>query len=193
LAPNGCLAEVPLSMGCADEPSIVTAVGTDFGRIWVFGSRLCRWIFQDISSLPMFWHDLPLVLQHSGSLVAPVSSKPERSVNMSLQGHLHEVLPTFFVWLCFSMPWLSSSDSVQTSGHGGMGTSGSQELDKKRIAWTVRFEHKVSAWPIFQGLWLLNLLTFIESYWIMTERFPATFFYISKLWSELRWRLVSSS
>lgn len=42
LAPNGCLAEVPLSMGCADEPSIVTAVGTDFGRIWVFGSRLCR-------------------------------------------------------------------------------------------------------------------------------------------------------
>jgi len=42
LAPNGCLAKVPLSMGCADEPSIATAVGTDFGRIWVFGSRLCR-------------------------------------------------------------------------------------------------------------------------------------------------------
>ena len=73
----------------------------------------------------MFWHDLPLVLQHSGSLVAPVSSKPERYVNTSLQGHLHEVLPTFFcVAVLFYALTATSSDLVQQTGQGGMGTMG---------------------------------------------------------------------
>ena len=143
---------------------------------------------------PMTWHNISSCSstqrQPCGAFCLPSNR------NLSTR-HFSDIFRKFCrlaVWLCFSMPWISSSDSVQqTSGYWGMGISGHAFVTADLsccAAWMLQSEQKASASAILLRSFSCSIET---NFWpTMIECFPAPFF-ISKLRSELRWRLLSAS